>query len=185
MDADFKTPFTWLHCQCNQSSPCVLAVNNLPRFHRKRLIRPNHRLSLSMPCRDNSMSNSMEIPKLFPTVLIRPPILYYQNSTSAFRCSFPPSAVPLETWGYGYRDKITRVRLLICTYLSYACRCILLKLSVDPSSLKWSYQMVPLSLDFSSTACNITVTSNAHRCALELHFSLESLVRIMHTQDRY
>ena len=102
-----------------------------------------------------------------------------------FGVLFPPARFLIETWGYGYSDKIARVRLLICTYLSYACRCILLKLSVDPSSLKWSYQMVPLSLDFSSTACNITVTSNAHRCALELHFSLESLVRIMHTQDRY
>ena len=52
----------------------------------------------------------------------------------------------------------------------YASECILFKLSVDPSCLRLSHSKVPQFPDFSSTAYNIAVTSNAISCANELRF---------------
>ena len=52
----------------------------------------------------------------------------------------------------------------------YASECILFKLSVDPSCLRLSHSKVPQFPDFSSTAYNIAVISNAISCANELRF---------------
>ena len=98
------TRFTWLHCQCNQSSQCVLAKTTCPDFTKKWLIRSTNLLSLSMPCHDNSMSNSMEIPKLVKMILtIRTPIFFCLPALPV-----SPRQGSFKGRGYGWIDKIWR-----------------------------------------------------------------------------
>ena len=98
------TPFAWLHCPCNQSSQCVLAKTTCPDFTKKWLIRSTNLLSLSMPCHDNSMSNSMEIPKLVEMILtIRTPIFFCLPALPV-----SPRQGSFKGRGYGWIDKIWR-----------------------------------------------------------------------------
>ena len=123
--------------------------NNLPRLHQKKwLIRSTHLLSLSIPCHDNSMSNSMEIPKLFLTILtIRTPMLF---CLSVLPVSPPRGS--LKFGGYDFETKSERMALNLHVSPVYASGCILFKLSVDPSCLKLSHSKVPLHPDFSSAS---------------------------------
>ena len=83
-----------------------------------------------------------------------------------------PPRGSLKIGGYDLKTKSERMALNLHVSPVYACRCILLKLSVDPPCLMQSYLVVPNNLDFSSCSCNIAVTSNAISCANELRFPL-------------
>ena len=121
-----------------------------------------------MPCRDNSMSNSMEIPKLFLTILaIRTPMLFCLSILPV-----SPPCGSLKIGGYDLKTKSERMALNLHMSGVYASPCILFKLSVDPCCLRWSHFKVPSILGFPSYPCNLTVTSNAISCANELRFPL-------------
>ena len=123
--------------------------NNLPRLHQKKwLIRSTHLLSLSIPCHDNSMSNSMEIPKLFLTILaIRTPMPFCLSILPV-----SPHRGSLESRGYDLKTKSERMALNLHVSPVYASGCILFKLSVDPFCLRLSHLKVPLLPDFSSAS---------------------------------
>ena len=153
--------------------------NNLPRLHQKKwLIRSTHLLSLSIPCHDNSMSNSMEIPKLFLTILtIRTPMLF---CLSVLPVSPPRGS--LKFGGYDFETKSERMALNLHVSPVYASGCILFKLSVDPLCLMQSYSVVPNNPDFSSCSYDIAVISNAISCAYELRIPLSSAFTATHSR---
>ena len=165
-----------MHCPCNQSSQCVLAKTTCPDFTKKWLIRSTNLLSLSMPCHDNSMSNSMEIPKLFLTILtIRTPMLF---CLSVLPVSPPRGS--LKIGGYDLETKSERMALNLHVSPVYASGCILFKLSVDPLCLMQSYLVVPNNPDFSSCSYDIAVISNAISRANELRIPLSSAFTATH-----
>ena len=129
-----------------------------------------------MPCRNNSMSNSMEIPKLFLTILaIRTPMPFCLSILPV-----SPHRGSLESRGYDLKTKSERMALNLHVSPVYASGCILFKLSVDPLCLMQSYLVVPNNPDFSSCSYDIAVISNAISRANELRIPLSSAFTATH-----